>query len=234
MRTIAENLSEIERVNWNVVDTVSESSVFMLQIREKLPKLCEPIALCIAAEYFQYFCSTLFHEIFEKFFFHVLRIRRINEFGAQQLLLDCQDLENLLSSIPGLRVYKDEKDTRRVQKSIGKVLKKEVGKIVILLKSVAASASLVGETFRTLTRNGSLSDLLRIMDLKGMKRSEQQSVVDAYNLKVPPTQQAPPMFKLVEPTSVVPMSDMGLRDITEAKQALLREASKLFVDKKKI
>jgi hypothetical protein len=44
-------------------------------------------------------------------------------------------------------------------------------------------------------QNGNFRDLARLMELKGMKKSEQQEIIDAYNRKVPVKDQIAPILK---------------------------------------
>ncbi len=119
--------------------------------------------------------------------------RRINEPGAQQLLLDAQDLESLLQRLP--KIGLDAKIVRKVPALYTKFIKKEMGKAVAILKTLACPPNTTGETFRTIMQNGNVRDLARLMELKGMKKSEQQAIIEAYNRKVPLKDQIAPILK---------------------------------------
>jgi hypothetical protein len=109
------------------------------------------------------------------------------------LLLDAQELESLLQRLP--KIGLDPKTTRKVPALYTKFIKKEMGKTVAILKTIACPPSATGETFRTIMQNGNFSDLAKLMDLKGMKKSEQQSIIDLYNRKVPIKEQMAPFLR---------------------------------------
>jgi hypothetical protein len=120
------------------------------------------------------------------------------------LLLDAQELELALERMP--KIGLDPKLAKKVPSVYLKFVKKEMGKAVVVLKTIACPASQTGETFRMLMRNGNFADLSRLMDLKGMKKTEQQAIIDAYNRKVPPTQQMAPFLRdessVVDPSKI--------------------------------
>jgi len=89
----------------------------------------------------------------------------------------------------------DSKTTRRIPRRYKDFVKAEMGNAVVILKTIGCHPAATGETFRTLMRQGNFADLARIMTVKGMSKSDQQPIIDAYNKKVPVNTQRTPFFR---------------------------------------
>lgn len=193
-------LSLLEKMNWATWESVGDTSSYVGEVKMILQTHLSLIVNKISQDYHNYLCRKLIETLVPKFLNAICRCKRINEAGAQQLLLDAQELESLMEKIP--RIGLDPKNTRRIPGIFSKLVKKEMGKAVVILKTIACPADTTGETYRSLIRNGSFADLAKIMDLKGMKKSEQQPIIEAYNSKVPQAQQMAAFLRDDSKTSV--------------------------------
>lgn len=178
---------------WGNWDSVGDTSEYVQQIKNVLETQLPPLSSHIPSDYHFYFCINLAKIFIPSYVACFCKCKHINDLGAQQLLLDAQDLENVLKTMP--RIGLDDSSQTRVPSSYTKLVKKEMGKAVVILKTIAAPNHLTGDTFRTLLRNGNFFDLAKIMDLKGIKKPDQQPIIEAYNKKVPQAQQMAPFLQ---------------------------------------
>lgn len=124
--------------------------------------------------------------------------RRIDDLGAQQLLLDAEALKTVLLSLPALGSDVEpqvEQQKKRSPSSYAQMVVKQIAKAEAILKCISHPPDSLAETFAALVPGGNVSDLVKIMELKGCKKNEQQSVVNAYNAVSPPEQQQAPLLK---------------------------------------
>lgn len=68
----------------------------------------------------------------------------------------------------------------------GKLVVTRATNLEALLKLVATPEDMLAERFHILWPNGMANDLVLVMNLKGIKRSDQQKVLDALALHAPP------------------------------------------------
>lgn len=185
-------LRTLPKLPWEHWETVGDTSSYVSDIKTIFKSRLSGLAQSISPTYHFHLCNSLVAAFIPEYISALPKCKRINGLGAQQLLLDAQDLENELKRLPKIGL---ESSQQRIPGSFAKFVKKEMGKAVVLLKTVAADPSSVLETFRNLSSNGNFADLTRIMDLKGMKKSDQQKVIDAYNKSVPLQQQGAPFLR---------------------------------------
>jgi len=75
-------------------------------------------------------------------------------------------------------------------------VKREMGKAEALLKTLVSPAERMIVTFTSLLReNGKVDDLVKIMMLRGIKKSDQQALFEAYNLTVNPEDRLSPVME---------------------------------------
>lgn len=111
----------------------------------------------------------------------IFRQRSITDVAAQQLLLDTTVLEGILLQLP--KISHSLNETSLI--SYSKVVKSRIGQIEGVLKLLSTSSALVVERFVSLLPEGSIADLQAIMTLKGMKKQDQTTAVEAYQASHP-------------------------------------------------
>jgi len=75
-------------------------------------------------------------------------------------------------------------------------VKREMGKAEALLKTLVSPAERMITTFTSLLReNGKVEDIVKIMMLRGIKKSDQQTLFEQYNLTVNPEDRLAPVME---------------------------------------
>ena len=111
----------------------------------------------------------------------IFKCKRINEMGAQQLLLDTHAIKTLFLGLPrlgddGKKKRKSKAATRRMN-TFAKFVNKEMQKAEVLLKLVGTPTEKLMSSFQILWVGGTSQDLQGIMTLKGLKKSKQQEML---------------------------------------------------------
>ena len=116
------------------------------------------------------------------FYNSVIRLKRISESGTQQLLLDAYNLKTLVLKLPVITPEAEVSSPRGVSSTANAIppamytnmVTKEFSRIEILLKLIATPTELLSDMFKSTWPNGTALDFQTVMNLKGMKRAEQQ------------------------------------------------------------
>ncbi|KAE8677387.1 Vacuolar protein sorting-associated protein 53 B [Hibiscus syriacus] len=92
-----------------------------------------------------------------------------------QMLLDTQAVKTILLEIPSLG--------RQTSGAAGysKFVSREMSKAEALLKVILSPVDSVADTYRALLPEGTPMEFQRILELKGLKKSDQQSILDDFN-----------------------------------------------------
>ncbi|DBB02539.1 hypothetical protein WJX82_000485 [Trebouxia sp. C0006] len=195
-------LQQMIRVPWATLETVGDQSEFVNVFSKVLGQIGPRIGASLNGNYFRFFCDKLANSFTPRFYEYIFRCRKIGEAGSQQLLLDTQAIKGLLLDLPAAGKSKGEQD-QAGPAGFSSWITRELGRAEALLKVVGSRPDTLADNFFTLMPSGTLPDYQRIIDLKAMKRSEQQQCIDAFNKRVgrpapapvqfprPPTQQAP-------------------------------------------
>ncbi|DBA74723.1 TPA: hypothetical protein ACH3X2_009385 [Trebouxia sp. C0005] len=195
-------LQQMTRVPWATLETVGDQSEFVNVFSKVLGQIGPRIGASLNGNYFRFFCDKLANSFTPRFYEYIFRCRKIGEAGSQQLLLDTQAIKGLLLELPAAGKSKGE-EGQAGPAGFSSWISRELGRAEALLKVVGSRPDTLADNFFTLMPSGTLPDYQRIIDLKVMKRSEQQQCIDAFNKRVgrpapapvqfprPPTQQAP-------------------------------------------
>lgn len=197
-------LLQMTRVPWATLETVGDQSDFVNVFSKVLGQIGARIGASLNGNYFRFFCDKLANSFTPRFYEYIFRCRKIGEAGSQQLLLDTQAIKGLLLELPAAGKSKGEEGAGAGPAGFSSWVGRELGRAEALLKVVGSRPDTLADNFFTLMPSGTLQDYQRIIDLKAMKRSEQQQCIDAFNKRVgrpapaavqfprPPTQSGAP------------------------------------------
>lgn len=194
-------LQQMTRMPWATLETVGDQSEFVNVFSKVVGQVGPRIGASLNNNYFRFFCDKLANSFTPRYYEYIFRCRKIGEAGSQQLLLDTQAIKGLLLDLPSAGKSKGEEGSAGPA-GFSSWVNRELGRAEALLKVVGSRPDTLADNFFTLMPSGTLPDYQRIIDLKAMKRSEQQQCIDAFNKRVgkpaptpvqfprPPAQQA--------------------------------------------
>jgi hypothetical protein len=114
----------------------------------------------------------------------IFKCRLISEVGAEQMLLDITSIKQVLLEIPTYSL-EGKKDPSTVPSRYSKHVTKEMGRAEKLLKILISPPEAMVATYLAIAKEVSEHRLARIMELKGIPKSEQQQMLDQYKKMLP-------------------------------------------------
>ncbi|CAN0348631.1 unnamed protein product [Ectocarpus sp. 6 AP-2014] len=167
-------------INWGTCEMVGEESHYVRSIHDAFQSFVPSIRSLLSTMYFRNFCDKMVTSFLPSFLSLILRQRRVNEMGTQQLLLDVYNLKTLMLKVPSLGL--DQLQSTPVPVSYTKYVTKHMSKIEMVLKLVGTPQAMLVERFQIMWPDGGAPDLQAIMTLKGMRKADQQMILDTLGM----------------------------------------------------
>ncbi|TFJ84963.1 hypothetical protein NSK_003991 [Nannochloropsis salina CCMP1776] len=194
-------------LNWAACEGVGEESAYVRAINDAVRAYVPSVRDLLSQIYFRNFCDKFAQSFLPNYMDVLFRLKRINEMGTQQLLLDVYNLKTLLLQLPiiGLPSTMDDAApgvSTSAPPAYVKYVAKQFAKIETILKLIGTPVEVLGERYQIMNPEGGAQDLLSIMSLKGMTKKEQQQVLLSCGLdhSLPPS--------TPEPTASFPPSSL--------------------------
>ncbi|KAH1041069.1 hypothetical protein GLYMA_09G018300v4 [Glycine max] len=144
------------------------------------------------------------------------------QFFLDKMLLDTQAVKTILLEVPSLG-----RQTSGAA-SYSKFVSREMSKAEALLKVILSPVDSVADTYRALLPEGTPMEFQRILELKGLKKADQQSILDDFNKHGPgikQTQIAPSIVPAAAPVAPVVPSPSAIGLIASREDVLTRAAA---------
>ncbi|KAK9820837.1 hypothetical protein WJX81_002519 [Elliptochloris bilobata] len=172
-------LTQMTRLPWASLESVGDQSDFVTAAARVVAEVAPAVGSALSPLHFRYFCDKLAASFCPRFYETIFRCRKVGEAGSQQLLLDTQAIKALLLDLPSAGRL-EEAAGARLAAAVGR----EMGRAEALLKVVGSRPENLADNFFTLLPTATPADFQRIVDLKVMRRQEQQAVLDAFNRRL--------------------------------------------------
>mmetsp|Transcript_21277 Transcript_21277/g.49071 ORF Transcript_21277/g.49071 Transcript_21277/m.49071 type:complete len:542 (+) Transcript_21277:146-1771(+) len=178
-------------INWGTLAEVGEESAYVRTIHQETVPFVAAVRGLIPSSYFRSFCDKFAMAFTSTYYDTLVRLKRITESGAQQLLLDVYNIKTCFLRLPVLEATSNIKSSSSTSKgpvsSIApamytKMVTKQFKKIETLLKLVGTPTALLIDVFKVQWVGGSALDLQTVMLLKGMKRNDQAAMLEKFGL----------------------------------------------------
>ncbi|XP_020587390.1 vacuolar protein sorting-associated protein 53 A [Phalaenopsis equestris] len=167
------------RVPWASLESVGDQSEYVNGINSILTSSIPTLGSLLSSTHFQFFLDKLAASLGPRFYLNIYKCRHISETGAQQMLLDTQAVKTILLDIPTL----GKQST--VAAGYSKFVNREMSKAEALLKVILSPVDSVANTYRALLPEGTPLEFQRILELKGLKKADQQNILDDFNKHSP-------------------------------------------------
>ncbi|KAJ3679789.1 hypothetical protein LUZ60_016067 [Juncus effusus] len=165
------------RVPWATLESVGDQSEYVNNINSILSTSIPVLASLLSPTYFQFFLDKLAASLGPRFYLNIYKCKSISETGAQQMLLDTQAVKTILLEIPSL----GKQQSTGGAASYSKFVSREMSKAEALLKVILSPVDSVANTYRALLPEGTPAEFQRILELKGLKKAEQQTILEDLN-----------------------------------------------------
>ncbi|XP_062107064.1 vacuolar protein sorting-associated protein 53 A [Humulus lupulus] len=168
-------MAAMTRVPWGTLENVGDQSEYVNGINMILTSSIPVLGGLLSPLYFQFFLDKLASSLGPRFYANIFKCKQISETGAQQMLLDTQAVKTILLEIPTLG-----RQTSGAA-SYSKFVSREMSKAEALLKVILSPIDSVADTYRALLPEGTPMEFQRILELKGLKKADQQTILDDFN-----------------------------------------------------
>ncbi|ESW19542.1 hypothetical protein PHAVU_006G134000 [Phaseolus vulgaris] len=215
-------MAAMTRVPWGTLESVGDQSEYVNAINLILTTSIPALGSLLSPIYFQFFLDKLASSLGPRFYSNIFKCKQISETGAQQMLLDTQAVKTILLEVPSLG-----RQTSGAA-SYSKFVSREMSKAEALLKVILSPVDSVADTYRALLPEGTPMEFQRILELKGLKKADQQSILDDFNKLGPgikQTQVAPTIVPAAPPAAPVVPSPSAVGLIASREDVLTRAAA---------
>ncbi|XP_055982867.1 vacuolar protein sorting-associated protein 53 homolog [Sorex fumeus] len=182
-------LTAMSKMQWQNVEHVGDQSPYVtsviLHIKQNVPIIRDNLAS--TRKYFTQFCIKFANSFIPKFITHLFKCKPISMVGAEQLLLDTHSLKVVLLDLPSI----GSQVVRKAPASYTKIVVKGMTRAEMILKVVMAPhepLELFVDNYIKLLMDYNTETFQKILDMKGLKRSEQSSMLELFRQRLP----APP------------------------------------------
>lgn len=179
-------LTAMSKMPWQSVEHVGDQSPYVtsiiMHIKQNVPIIRDNLAS--SRKYFTKFCITFTNSFIPKFINYLFRCKPISMVGAEQLLLDTHSLKTVLLDLPSI----GSQVLRKAPASYTKIVVKGMTRAEMILKVVMAphdTAVVFVDTFIRLLADSNPETFQKILDMKGLKRSEQSSMLELFRQRLP-------------------------------------------------
>uniref|UniRef100_A0A4X2KGD7 Vacuolar protein sorting-associated protein 53 homolog n=1 Tax=Vombatus ursinus TaxID=29139 RepID=A0A4X2KGD7_VOMUR len=179
-------LTAMSKMQWQNVEHVGDQSPYVtsviLHIKQNVPIIRDNLAS--TRKYFTQFCIKFANSFMPKFINHLFKCKPISMVGAEQLLLDTHSLKMVLLDLPSI----GSQVVRKAPASYTKIVVKGMTRAEMILKVVMAPHEplvvFVDNLIKLLT-DCNTETFQKILDMKGLKRSEQSSMLELFRQRLP-------------------------------------------------
>ncbi|KAF2548172.1 hypothetical protein F2Q70_00022124 [Brassica cretica] len=197
-------MAAMTRVPWGTLDSVGDQSGYVNGINTILSGSIPVLGNLLTPVYFQFFLDKLASSLGPRFYANIFRCKQLSETGAQQMLLDTQAMKTILLEIPSLA-----RQTSTAA-SYSKFVSREMSRAEALLKVILSPIDSVADTYRALFPEGTPMEFQRILELKGLKKADQQSILDDFNKHGPGLTQPSVSTAMRQPVPTTPAPPMAI------------------------
>lgn len=167
-------MAAMTRVAWGMLESVGDQSGYVNGINTIFTASIPVLGSLLSPIHFQFFLDKLASSLALRFYLNIFKCKQISETGAQQMLLDTQAVKTILLDIPSLA-----KQTSGAA-SYSKFVSREMSKAEALLKVILSPIDSVADTYCALLPEGTPAEFQRVLELKGLKRADQQAILDDF------------------------------------------------------
>ncbi|XP_042298584.1 vacuolar protein sorting-associated protein 53 homolog isoform X2 [Sceloporus undulatus] len=179
-------LTAMSKMQWQNVEHVGDQSPYVtsviLHIKQNVPVIRDNLAS--TRKYFTQFCIKFANSFIPKFINHLFKCKPISMVGAEQLLLDTHSLKMVLLDLPSI----GSQVVRKAPASYTKIVVKGMTRAEMILKVVMAPhepAVVFVDNYIKLLADCNTDMFQKILDMKGLKRSEQSTMLDLFRQRQP-------------------------------------------------
>ncbi|XP_064648939.1 vacuolar protein sorting-associated protein 53 homolog isoform X2 [Lineus longissimus] len=179
-------LTAMSKLQWQNVESVGDQSNYVTAVishlKQNLPYIRDNLAS--SRKYFTQFCHKFANSFIPKFINSLYKCKPISTVGAEQLLLDTHSLKTVLLDLPSL----GSQVPRKAPASYTKIVVKGMTKAEMILKVIMSPHDPPQgyvENYIKLLVDRDINEFQKVLEMKGLKRNEQSTLLDIFRTKIP-------------------------------------------------
>jgi len=153
------NFVTMTRMNW-LLEGVGDKSEYIVKLNEVVLGYSKNISTVLNEDYYVTFLNKLAEMINMKLVTSIYKCKRIGEFGAQQILLDCFELKQKFLTL------------QAKNSSFSGIVNRLFHKTEGLLKIISSPPERVQENYSSLIDNPNQQDFEKLLTIMGLKKSD--------------------------------------------------------------
>jgi len=178
-------LITMNKISWSSIQQVGDESNYVSQLISTWRGMVPRVRDCLSSsrKYFTQFCVKFVSNFITKFISCLYKCKPLSTVGAEQLLLDTHSLKTVLMDLPNICESAGLKPSRKAPAAFTKVVVKGMTRAEMILKVVMSHAeppNLFIDQYVRLVQDPDSSELVKLLDMKGIKRNEQQPYLQLY------------------------------------------------------
>jgi hypothetical protein len=188
---VNEQFIAMSKVTWTSLGNNFDSnniSSFVLNINKSLESIFSIIKEILQDNLVYHILNSMPSLITVKFLENLYKVKKIDEGGAQKLLMDVYELKGMISKIygkvsganltSGINNSKEQKELKDLKENdfnfmcLNQAMKKEFGKVESRLKCLGSLTMEMGNAYKTFVEDKSREDFEKLLIIRGVKRNE--------------------------------------------------------------
>ncbi|KAJ3215505.1 Vacuolar protein sorting-associated protein 53 [Clydaea vesicula] len=178
-------LYNMSKVPWGSIESVGDQSEYITMIAQILSQLVGTVKKSLGGpKFFKTFCDKFADALLVKFEANIYKCKPVPEVAAEQMLLDTHALKTILVQMTNI----GSQNNVQPPSSYTKILTKGVLNVEKLLKTVMIPSDpaegLIDRYLMMYTGDVSVSGFQKILEVKGLRRGDQQLMIDVLQNKL--------------------------------------------------
>ncbi|DAZ94557.1 TPA: hypothetical protein N0F65_002209 [Lagenidium giganteum] len=183
---LEEELNTIPKMNWQTWEAVGDECAYVTHIGEKLRTFVPVLRQMLSSLYFTNFYDKFAASFVPKILVSIMKCRKVNEVATQQLLLDVYALKTIFLQLPVIG-SEPTSSSPVIPSRYTKFVTHEIAKVESVLKLIGTPNEMLVESFKIMWPEGNADDFQSIMNMKGLKKSEQVGYLETLGMQRKPT-----------------------------------------------
>lgn len=187
------SLIVMSKIYWHNISNVGDQSPFVNSLishfKQTIPTIRDN--LTSSRKYYTQFCHKFVNSLIPRYINTLYKCRPTNVqdgtnniMGCEQLLLDTHSIKTVLLDLPSIGSVVNRKAPASYTKVVVKGMTKAEMIIKIVMAPIAPAITFT-EQFLKLLPDSTLGEFLKILDMKGVKRTEQAHLVELFKRHAP-------------------------------------------------
>nr|SVE79980.1 EOG090X024P [Daphnia magna] len=174
-------LVTMAKTAWQTWESVGDQSQYVTLMTSQFKHYIPFIRDCLTSsrKYFTQFCMRFVNAFMARFVQQLYKCKPVGVVGAEQLLLDTHMLKTALLDLPSVGSQVARKPPASYSKMVVKGMTRAEMILKVVMDASDTNAKYVAHYMRLLPESDP-SEFQKILDMKGVRRSEQQILVEIY------------------------------------------------------